>query len=139
MTRLIHSTAAVLVIVGIAVGTLVAQAKFVPPIKGEAEIQMILAKPDVDHKANTVTTKIKVKNISPTGSIAGLKVEQFWWDKANSPTPVSVGTFRLKKPLLPGEEGLMEIQVPYDTKMFRDTYQFTHGNGKIKVKAVKAF
>lgn len=139
MTRLIYSAAAVLVMLAVSVGTLVAQSKYVPPIKGEAEIQMILAKPDVDHKANLVTTKIRVKNISPTGSIAGLKIEQFWWDKANSPTPVSVGTFRLKKPLMPGEEGLMEVQVPYDAKMFRDTYVFTHGNGKIKVKSVKAF
>ena len=52
---------------------------------------------------------------------------------------MSVGNFRLKKQLMPGEESTMDIQVPYDAKMFRDTYQFVHANGKIKVKAVKAF
>jgi hypothetical protein len=139
MTRLVYSAAAVLVVLALSVGTVVAQAKFVPPIKGEAEIQVIMGKPDVDHKANIVTIKIRAKNISPTGSIAGLKCENFWWDKANSPTPVSVGTARLKKPLLPGEEATLEIQVPYDAKMFRDTYVFSHGNGKIKAKPVKAF
>ena len=139
MTRLAYSAAAVLVMLALTVGTLVAQAKYVAPIRGDVELQMLPAKVDVDHKSNMVKTTIKVKNISPTGSIAGLKVEQFWWDKASSQTPVSAGNAKVKKPLQPGEEATLEIVLPYDAKMYRDQYVFTHANGKVKVKQVKAF
>ena len=60
MTRFAYSVASVLVMLAVSVGALVAQAKYVAPIKGEAEIQIIMGKPDVDHKANMVTTKIRV-------------------------------------------------------------------------------
>lgn len=139
MIRLAYAAAAVLVILALSVGVVVAQAKFVPPIKGEAEIQLIPIKPEPDHKANIVRTIVKLKNNSPTGSIAGLKVIQYWWDKANSPQPVMSANQRLKKPLQPGEEATLTLECPLDPKMYRDSYQFEHANGKIKIKQVKKF
>jgi hypothetical protein len=139
MTRFSYAAAALLVIVALSVGSAFAQAKYVAPIKGDAEIQLLPIKPEPDHKANTVRTVVKLKNISPTGSIAGLKVIQYWWDKANSPQPVMSATQRLKKPLQPGEEATITLECPLDAKMFRDSYQFEHANGKIKPKQVKKF
>ena len=139
MIRFVHAAAAVLVILALSVGLVIAQAKNVSPIKGEAEIQLIPIKPEPDYKAKVVRTIVQVKNVSPTGSIAGLKVIQYWWDKANSPQPVSAVPARLKKPLQPGETATMTLELPLDPKMFRDSYQFEHANGKIKVKQVKKF
>ncbi|MEI6667143.1 MAG: hypothetical protein WCP29_03230 [Acidobacteriota bacterium] len=139
MIRLVYSAAAVLVILALSVCPVVAQGKMVAPLRGEAEIQLIPIKPEPDHKAKLVRTIIKLKNVSPTGSIAGLKVIQYWWDKANSPQPVSAVTERLKKPLQPGEEATLTLELPIDAKMFRDSYQFEHANGKIKIKQVKKF
>jgi len=33
----------------------------------------------------------------------------------------------------------VKLETPKDPKMFTNTYQFTHANGKIKTKAMKAF
>ena len=139
MIRFVYTAAAVLVILALSVGPVVAQAKYMPPIKGEAEIQLLPIAAVPDFKANVVRTTIRLKNNSPTGSIAGLKVIQYRWDKANSPQPVSAVTQRVKKPLLPGEEITITLELPRDPKMFRDTYQFEHANGKIKIKQVKKF
>ena len=141
MTRLVTSAAAVLVVLALTIGSLVAQepAKTSPPIRGQAEIQILAPKAVPDHKAGVVNTVIQIKNVSPTGSIAGLKVEQYWWDKANSPQPAGGTNKRLQKPLQPGEEATLTLTLQYDTKFFRDSYQFSHANGKIKAKSVKAF
>ena len=63
-------------IVSIGVATLAAQTKVFPPIRGEAEIGYLKPVTSVDHKAGMVVTIIKVKNMSLTNSIAGLKVEE---------------------------------------------------------------
>jgi len=139
MIRLAYAAAAVLVILALSVGPVIAQTRNVAPIKGDAEIQLLQPKAVPDHKANVVRTTIKLKNNSPTGSIAGLKVIQYWWDKANSPQPVMSATQRLKKPLQPGEEATITLECQLDPKMYRDSYQFEHANGKIKPKTVKVF
>src|SRR5438094_8384481 len=51
-----------------------APAKFVPPIRGEAPVQM--TKPVVKRTGNEVVENFKVKNESATGSIAGLKISE---------------------------------------------------------------
>src|SRR5581483_9343396 len=56
-----------------------APAKFVPPIRGEAAVQM--TKPAVKRTGTEVVENFKVKNSSATGSIAGLKISEFWYDK----------------------------------------------------------
>ena len=52
-------------------------------------------------EGNMIVTTIKIKNLS-TGAIAGLKVDEFWYDKDGEPVTGSQ-PFRWRKPLQPGE------------------------------------
>jgi hypothetical protein len=137
MTRLVKVLLTVIVVAGIGVTTLAAQAKAVTPIRGEAEIGYLKPVTIEDYKAGLVRTTIKVKNLSMSGSIAGLKVEEFWFDKAGN--PVTGARYRHPKPLQPGEVVELKLETPKDPKMFQNTYQFSHANGKIKTKLMKAF
>ena len=105
-----------------------APAKFVPPIRGEAPVQM--TKPVVKRAANEVIENFKVKNASTTGSIAGLKISEFWYDKDGN--PVSGDEFRYRKPLLPGEVIDVELRSPINPKMQRSQYKFEQANGTVK-------
>ena len=73
--------------------------KLVAPVRGEAELGY--TKPVSKRDGNMIVTTIKVKNLS-TGAIAGLKVDEFWYDKAGDPV-TGAQPFRYRKPLQPGE------------------------------------
>src|SRR5437868_4842085 len=105
-----------------------APAKFVPPIRGEAPVQM--TKPVVKRTGNEVVENFKVKNASATGSIAGLKISEFWYDKDGN--PVSGDEFRYRKPLAPGEVIDVELRSPINPKMQRSQYKFEQANGTVK-------
>jgi hypothetical protein len=137
MTRLVKVLLTAVAVVAIGAASLLAQAKVATPIRGEAEIGYLKPVTSVDQKAGLVKTTIKVKNLSTTGSIAGLKVEEFWYDKEGN--PVTGSKFRLKKPLQPGEVAEMLLETPKDPKMNRNSYTFSHANGKIRTKAMKEF
>jgi hypothetical protein len=110
--------------------------KWVDTIKGDAEIQFILDKPIV-RKDGTIETKVQVKNVSPK-AIARLTVEEFWYDKTGN--PVSGDKKFLKKPLMPGEIGIIVLETPKNPNMDRNSYKFSHGNGAIpKPKKVTKF
>ena len=135
MKRLVKVVFTIAAIVAIGAGSLIAQAKPAPPVRGDAEIGYLKPVTSVDHKANMVKTTIKVKNMSTTGSIAGLKVEEFWYDKDGN--PVTGSKFRLQKPLQPLEVAELKLETPRDPKMNRNSYTFTHANGKIRTKLLK--
>ena len=99
----------------------------VSAVRGEAEIGYL--KPQTKRVKDTVLTVIEVKNLA-NGPIAGLKVAEFWYDKAGN--PVTGSEDRLKKPLPPGEIATLTLNTPYNAKMDRNSYQFSHANGKIK-------
>jgi hypothetical protein len=112
-----------------------APAKMVPPIRGQANLGV--TKPmtkatKIDGKDFIVTT-MKVKNMS-SGSIAGLKADEFWLDKGGN--PVGGDTFRYRKPLQPNEVIEIEFKTPRDAKMSSNQYQFSHANGTIKTQLV---
>ena len=110
--------------------------KFVPPIRGQAELGFL--KPVTKREKNgDIVTVIKVKNLSTTGSIAGLKVDEYWYDKAGD--PVSGDTFRYRKPLMPGEVIDVTLRTPFNPKMDRNSYNFSHANGEIKTKQMPKF
>lgn len=136
MTRLVYVGIAAVLILALA-GTAAAQSKFVPPVRGEVEVGVLPPVSRVDQKANLVITTIRVKNLSGTGSIAGFKVEEYWWDKANN--PVTGSKARLAKPLMPGEEATLTLETPKDPKMYQNNYTFSHANGKVKTKPMKKF
>jgi hypothetical protein len=77
-----------------------------------------------------IVTTIKVKNLSK-GAIAGLKVDEFWYDKKGEPV-TGAQPFRWRKPLQPGEVIEVELKVPTDPRMDRNQYKFEHANGTIK-------
>jgi hypothetical protein len=132
MTRLVKVALTIVAVLAIGAAVLVAQTKPpVAPVRGEVEIGVMPPQTKVDEPTKMVITTIRVKNLSPIGSIAGLKVEAYWYDKANN--PVNGGRAKLAKPLLPGEIATLTIEMPKDPKMFRDQYVFSHANGKVKV------
>lgn len=109
-----------------------APAKFVPPIRGEAQVSM--TKPVTSRTKDEIVTKFKVKNPSATGSIAGLKISEFWYDKGGN--PVSGDEFRYRKPLMPGEVIDVELRSPVNAKMASSQYKFEQSNGSIKPNVV---
>jgi len=112
-----------------------APAKFVPPIRGEAPVSM--TKPVTTRTKDEIVTKFKVKNPSATGSIAGLKISEFWYDKGGN--PVSGDEFRYRKPLLPGEVIDIELRSPVNPKMASSQYKFEQANGAVKPTVVAKF
>ena len=112
-----------------------APAKFVPPIRGEAQVSM--TKPVTKRQNDEVITTFKVKNPSANGSIAGLKISEFWYDKDGN--PVSGDEFRYRKPLMPGEVIDVQLRSPVNPKMARSQYKFEQANGGVKPQVVAKF
>ena len=112
-----------------------APAKFVPPIRGEAQVSM--TKPVTTRTKDEIITKFKVKNPSATGSIAGLKISEFWYDKGGN--PVSGDEFRYRKPLMPGEVIDIELRSPVNPNMSSSQYKFEQANGQVKPTVVAKF
>lgn len=110
-----------------------APARLAPPVRGEAELGYTKPVSKRSPDGKFVVTSIKVKNLSQ-GSIAGLKVDEFWYDKAGD--PVTGDTFRYRKPLQPGEVIEVTLRTPVNPKMDRNQYKFEHANGTIKTKAL---
>jgi len=104
-----------------------APAKFIPAVRGQAELGYI--KPITKRAGGEIVTVIKVKNLS-NAPIAGLKVDEFWYDKAGD--PVTGDTFRYKKLMMPGEVLDVTLRTPVNPKMDRNSYNFSHANGTIK-------
>jgi hypothetical protein len=105
-----------------------APGKLVAPVRGQAELGFV--NPVSKRVGNMIVTTIKVKNLSK-GAIAGLKVDEFWYDKKGDPVTGSQ-PFRYRKPLQPGEVIEVELKVPTDPRMDRNQYKFEHANGTIK-------
>jgi hypothetical protein len=106
----------------------------VKPMKGTAVINVL--KPVVKVQGGEVVTTIKVKNLS-YGSIAGLKLDEYWYDKRGN--IVTGDSKRVMKPIMPNEIVTIELRTPRDPKMDRNTFQFSHANGKVKVDTVPKF
>jgi hypothetical protein len=105
--------------------------KFLPPIRGTAEIGM--TKPATKRVGKNVVTTFKVKNLSDKNSVVGLKVEEFWYDKKGNPANGG-DTFRYRKPLLPGEVIDVSLDTPVDPSMASSQYKLSHANGTVSPK-----
>ena len=106
--------------------------KFIAPIRGIAEIAYL--QPNTNVVKDEVVTTITVQNRS-NGAIAGLKVDEYWWDADGNPLPGD--SQRVRQPLLPGEVVTLELRAPRDSRMNRNNYSFTHANGEIKATLVE--
>jgi len=115
-----------------------APAKWVPPVKGTATIEVVRGPAKIVGKE--IVTTFKLKNTS-TGSINLLRADQDWFDKGDGKQRALVtstnGMYR--KPFLPGEVIDFELRAPLNGKPEIDRIMFTHANGKIDAKTVKSF
>ncbi len=117
--------------VGDAEGEAEERPRFIAPIRGVAEIAYL--KPNTRVISGDVVTTIRLQNRA-TGAIAGLKVDEFWWDESGNPLPGD--SQRIRQPLMPGEVATIELRVPRDSRMNRNNYSFSHANGEIKATLV---
>ena len=101
------------------------------PIKGTADIG--ITQPSTKVVGKEVVTTMKVKNLSKQ-SIAGLRIEEYWYDKAGNPAPG--GSRRLNQPLAPGAVVNIELRTPRTPNMDRNSYQISHANGKVNAKVM---
>ena len=92
-----------------------------------------MTKPATKVSAKEIVTTFLLKNIE-AAPIAGLKVEENWYDKAGN--PVMGDTFRNPKPLQPGEVITVTFKTPRVPAMQRNQYLFSHANGIVKQQVV---
>jgi hypothetical protein len=137
MIRLSQRVLATIAAVGVLLAPVAAQTpaprKLISPQRGEATVE--ITKPDTKLVKNEVVTVILVKNTS-ANPIAGLKIEENWYDGAG--TPVGGGVYRHTKPLMKDEVIRVELRTPRSPKFKSNQYQFTHANGAVKPTVVKS-
>lgn len=119
--------------VGLVAGATSAQErKLIAPLRGEVTLD--ITKPNTKVVGGVVVTEIIVRNPSKSGAIAGLKVEENWYDKGRN--PVAGDVYRHMKPLKAGEVLVITLRTPKIAAMNSNQYQFSHGNGTIKTNIV---
>jgi hypothetical protein len=111
-----------------------AKAKFVPLVKGVAEIEVIQSPSKKVGKE--IWTVLKIKNTS-SGSIGLLRVDELWYNKDLK--HVSGDSQSIKRAMLPGEVVEVTLKSPEVPNLYRSQYAFSHANGTIKAKSVKKF
>ena len=111
-----------------------ARAKWMPPVKGIATVEVIRGNPK--HVGKEVHTVLKVRNTSP-GPIALLRADEYWYDKDRK--LVSGDTYRHRQPLQPGEIIEITMKSPAKPNLLQSQVSFEHANGKVQAKGVKAF
>ncbi len=111
------------------------KSKYIPPVQGLANLEVIQAPPK--RVGKEMVTVAKIRNTSK-GSINLLMVDEYWYD-ANLKI-VAAQTYSHKKaPIQPGEIIEVTIKTPWTAQMQRNHLLFRHANGKAEAKAVKAF
>jgi hypothetical protein len=105
--------------------------RLVAPVRGVAQIgytKPMVKRGKVGDKDFVITT-MQIKNMA-AGPIAGLKVDDFWYDKGGNPLPSD--SYRHPRPLQPNEVITVTLETPADPRMNRNQWQFSHANGEIK-------
>jgi hypothetical protein len=106
--------------------------KVEPPFKGQAEVEFTSTS---KKNGDNVVTTMRVKNMA-SAPLARLKVAETWFDKAGNVVVSSEGT--LDKPLPAGGVDTLTITTPWNSKMNGNSWNFSHANGTVKPKKVKA-
>src|SRR5262245_44243646 len=103
--------------------------KLAPPLKGPAEVgYMVSAKREGDK----IVTTFQVKNLSATGSIIGLQIEQYFYDKAGNAIPGTGDRQRLRQPLQPQEVATITLTSNTVPNMQPPTHKFSYRDGTVK-------
>ena len=115
----------------VALGAALSAQKLVAPIRGNAKVE--ITKPNTKVVGKEIVTTFLLRNIE-AAPIAGVKIEENWFDKAGN--PVMGDVFRHPKPLQPGEVITVSFKVPRSPNMQRNQYLFGHANGNLKQTVV---
>ena len=111
--------------------------EMVGAIRGEAT--MIYVRPTVtatrEGGRNFIVTTMEVKNMSE-GSIAGLRVDEFWYNKAG--TIVTGDNYRHRQPIAPEEVVTVTLEVPRAPGMDTNQIKFEHSNGAVNITLVES-
>src|SRR5262245_9135363 len=105
--------------------------RLLAPVRGVAQIgytKPVVKRGKVGGKDFVITT-MQIKNMA-AAPIAGLKVDDFWYDKGGNPLPSD--SYRHPCPLQPNEVITVTLETPADPRMNRNQWQFSHANGEIK-------
>jgi hypothetical protein len=113
-----------------------APAKWIPPVRGLATIEVIRGKPK--RVGDEIVSVLKVRNTSK-GAIALLGVDEFWYDQSKPPQVVSGDSQKVKRLINPGEIVEVTLKSPYKASVYTNQYSFSHANGKIDAKVVTKF
>jgi hypothetical protein len=105
--------------------------KLVAPMRGNAKVE--ITRPNTKVVGKEIVTTFLLKNVE-AAPIAGVKIEENWFDKAGN--PVMGDVFRHGKPLQPGEVITITFKVPRSPNMQRNQYLFSHANGNLKQSVV---
>lgn len=108
------------------------ETRLIAPVRGEAVLDV--TKPNTRVVRDEIVTTMTVRNASSEGAIAGLRVEENWYNKAGD--PVGGDTYRHAAPLKAGEAVVVTLTTPRSPAMNSNRYQFTHANGTIKTNIV---
>ena len=106
--------------------------KIVPPLRGDAQVEVVWPIPHSRDK-EMVVTKVQVKNIS-NGPIARFTVEEPWYDKSGA--VITSGKGVLNGMLQPDEIQTLTITTAYNPAMNSDNFLFSHQNGSVKATKV---
>jgi hypothetical protein len=113
-----------------------APAKFIKPLKGTADIQFIQM--PSKKVGSDIVTVLKIKNLS-TAPVALLKVDEYWYNKANPPVVITGDSEAWRKPFMPGEVIELTMKSPWKAEVGASQYQFSHAGGQVKLKRVSKF
>ena len=105
--------------------------RLLAPVRGAAKIgytKPVVKRGKVGGKDFVITT-MQIKNLE-MAPIAGLKVDDFWYDAGGGPLPSD--SYRHPRPLQPGEVITVTLETPLDPRMNRNQWQFSHANGDVK-------
>jgi hypothetical protein len=112
--------------------------KSAPPLRGTAELGFVQT---AKLEGDTIVTTFQVKNMSATNAIVGLRISEFWYDKAGNPLQGTGDRQRLRSPLQPLDVATITLKSPKVVGMTTPQYKFEQNNGTVKpvkLKQIKA-
>ena len=108
--------------------------KSAPPLRGQAELGFIQT---AKLEGNSIVTTFQVKNMSATSAIVGLRISEFWYDKAGNPLQGTGDRQRLRSPLQPLDVATITLTSPKVAGMTTPQYKFEQNNGTVKPVSMK--
>ena len=115
-------------------GSATPRPRLVSALRGLAEVGYL--QPETRRDGDIIVTTFHVKNLA-LGAIAGLKIDEFWYDSSGN--PIGGASERLRQPLLPGEVVTIELRVPTNSDIASSNYVFSHQNGDIRATELADF